>query len=87
MKRRLIPALATGALVVAMIPGVVSAGAPVGGCPTADGSDWYLILPQHQPQPADKNGDGWLCRRDLSSGLGGPFLGGFTFHDNVVHER
>ena len=85
MKRRLTLALATGALVVAMMPGAASAGAPAGGCPTGDGADWYLIQPQH-PSPADQNGDGLLCRRDLSSGLGGPFLGGFTFRDNVVRD-
>ena len=79
MTRRLTLALAAGALVAAIVPGPVSAGAPVGGCPTGDGADWFLILPQHQPQAADKNGDGWLCRRDLNNGF-------FTFHDNVVRE-
>jgi hypothetical protein len=36
-----------------------------------------MILPIHQPQAADHNGDGWLCRMDLRDGS-------FTFHDNTV---
>jgi hypothetical protein len=79
MKRRLTHALAAGALVAAMVPGAASAGPPIGGCPT--GAWWRLILPVHQPQPADHNGDGWLCRLDLGGGFG------FTFFDNVVRER
>jgi len=79
VKRRLTLALAAGALVAAMVPATASAGAPVGGCPTGDGADWFLVLPIHQPQAADKNGDQWLCRRDLNPGF-------FTFHDNVVRE-
>ncbi len=72
-------------LVLAASPGAASAGPPIGGCPT--GSSWRLIFPQHQPQAADLNGDGWLCRMDLPSGTGGPFGLGFTFFDNVVPER
>jgi hypothetical protein len=75
MKRRLTLALAAGALVAAMVPATASAGAPVGGCPT--GAWWRIILPIHQPQAADQNGDQLLCRLDLPSGS-------FTFHDNVV---
>jgi hypothetical protein len=60
-----------------MLPSAASAGAPVGGCPT--GAAWYLVLPIHQPQAADKNGDRYLCRLDLAPGF-------FTFHDNVVRE-
>ena len=85
MKRQLILALASSALATGVLAGSASAGAPVGGCPS--GADWYLILPVHQPQPADKNGDGWLCRRDLNADLGGAFGGGFTFFDNVVREQ
>ena len=85
MKRRLIVALAAGALAAAMVPGAVSAGAPIGGCPA--GAEWRLVFPVHQPQAADKNGDGWLCRLDLNSGMGGVLGGGFTFFDNVVRER
>ena len=78
MKRRLILAVAAGALAAAMIPGAVSAGAPVGGCPA--GGHWQLVFPQHQPQPADKNGDGWLCRADF-------FVGpGLLAIDNVVQK-
>jgi hypothetical protein len=68
IKRRLTLALATGALLVAMVPGTASAGPPVGGCPT--GGHWELVLPRHQPQEADKNGDGWLCRADFFAGPG-----------------
>jgi hypothetical protein len=79
MKRRLTLVLAAGALVAAMVPGTASAGAPIGGCPS--GGQWQLILPQHQPQPEDRNGDGWLCRADF-------FVGpGFLAIDNVVADR
>lgn len=82
MKRRLVLSLAAGALAAAILPAAASASAPIGGCPT--GAEWQLILPLHQPQAADKNGDGYLCRLDLNSGLGGVFGLGFTFFDNVV---
>lgn len=84
MKRRLTLALAAGALAAAMLPAAASAGAPVGGCPT--GADWQLVYPTHQPQAADKNGDGWLCRLllDASAPQGGRIGGGFTFRDNNV---
>jgi hypothetical protein len=84
MKRRLALALAAGALATAMVPGAASAGDPIGECPAGWGAGWFLILPIHQPQTADHNGDGWLCRRDLSSDNSGPFGGGFTFRDNVL---
>jgi hypothetical protein len=87
MKRRFALALAAGALVTAIVPGAVSAGDPIGGCPSGWGADWSLILPIHQPQAADHNGDGWLCRRDLPSDNGGPFGGGFTFRDNVLEPE
>ena len=78
MKRRLILAVAAGALAAVMVPGAVSAGAPIGGCPA--GGHWQLVLPQHQPQAADKNGDGWLCRADF-------FVGpGLLAIDNVVQQ-
>jgi hypothetical protein len=82
MKRRLILSLAASALAATMLPAAASAGAPIGGCPT--GAEWQLIYPIHQPQAADMNGDGWLCRLDLNAGQGGPFGLGFTFFDNVV---
>ena len=85
MKRRLILALSAGVLTASIVPGAVSAGAPIGGCPA--GAEWQLVLPVHQPQAADKNGDGWLCRLDLNSGMGGVLGLGFTFFDNVVQER
>ena len=75
MTGRVGSALAAGALLATVIPGSAAAGPPVGGCPAGGG--WYLILPIHQPQAADHNGDAWLCRLDLRSG-------GFTFFDNVV---
>ncbi len=82
MRRRLTLALAAGALVAAMVPGAASAahgtGEPVGGCPP--GGAWILVDPTHQPQPADHNGDGWLCRANFFVGPG--FLG----IDNVVGE-
>ena len=78
MQRRLILTLATGALMAALVPVAASAGGPIGGCP--EGAWWRPILPVHQPQAADHNGDGWLCRLDLPNGT-------FTFHDNVVQER
>ena len=79
MKRRLTLALAAGALVAATVPGAASAGAPIGRCPT--GGEWQLVFPQHQPQAADQNGDGWLCRA-------GFFVGpGFLAIDNVVREN
>ena len=85
MKRRLILALSAGVLTASIVPGAVSAGAPIGGCPA--GAEWQLVFPVHQPQAADKNGDGWLCRLDLKSGMGGVLGLGFTFFDNVVQER
>ena len=85
MKRRVTLALAAGALVAVTVPGAASAEPPIGGCPT--GAWWTRILPIHQPQPMDHNGDGWLCRLDLPSGRGGVLGGGFTFFDNVVPER
>jgi hypothetical protein len=76
MKRRLTLALVAGALVAALVPGAASAGDPIGGCPT--GGEWELVYPQHQPQAADQNGDGWLCRA-------GFFVGpGLLAIDNVV---
>ena len=74
MIRRVMGAAVLSSLVLA---GNVAAGAPSGDCPAGD---WRLILPIHQPQAADHNGDGWLCRLDLRNGT-------FTFHDNVVRER
>lgn len=82
MRRRFALALAAGALVAATLPGVAAAGDPVGGCPP--GADWVLVLPIHQPQAMDHNGDGWLCRLNLPSGRGGVLAGGFTFFDDVV---
>jgi hypothetical protein len=78
MKRRLTLALAAAALVAVMVPGAASAESPIGGCPT--GGQWQLVFPQHQPQPEDQNGDGWLCRARF-------FVGpGLLFIDNVVRE-
>ena len=82
MKRRVILALAAGALAVPIAPGAASAGAPIGGCPT--GADWQLVYPVHQPSPADKNGDGYVCRLDLLPEVGGVLGIGFTRMDNVV---
>ena len=79
MQRRLTLALATGAMAATMIPGAVTAGAPIGGCPTD--ASWVLVLPIHQPQAADKNGDGWLCRADFWVGPG------LLAVDNVVRNR
>jgi len=84
MKRRLVLALAACALIAATTATSVTAGSPVGGCPS--GAEWQLIYPIHQPQAMDHNGDGWLCRLDLSSGQGGVFGLGFTFFDNVVES-
>ena len=78
MTRRLPRALAAGALISALVPGAASAGPPIGGCPT--GGSWELRYPQHQPQPADLNGDGWVCRFLLP---GGGFI---LIVDNVVPE-
>lgn len=83
MKRRLTLALAAGALVVAMVPGAALAshgeGAPVGACPP--GAAWSLVDPMHQPQAADHNRDGWLCRA-------GFFVGpGFLAVDNSIPLR
>ena len=83
MKRRLTQAMVAAAL-APTLPGAASAGAPVGGCPT--GAEWHLIYPQHQPQAADHNGDGWLCTLNLNAEQGGVFGRGFTFFDNVVRE-
>ena len=77
MKRRLTLTLAAAALTAALVPASASAGAPVGGCPA--GAWWRLILPVHQPQAADHNGDTFLCRLDLPNGS-------FTFRDNTVRE-
>ena len=78
--RRILSLAAAAALLSSLVfAGAVAAGPPIGGCPT--GTSWELILPQHQPQAADLNGDGWLCR--LFVGIDG----GFTFHDNVVRKR
>jgi hypothetical protein len=84
MKRRLILSVAAGALVAASVPAAASAGAAIGGCPT--GADWQLVYPIHQPQAADKNGDGWLCRLLLNAPApqGGRIGGDFTFFDNDV---
>ena len=79
MKQRLTVALAAASLVAVVVPGAVSAGAPIGGCPTD--ASWVLVLPSHQPQPADKNGDGWLCRADFWVGPG------LLAIDNVVRNR
>jgi hypothetical protein len=84
MKRRFVRALTAAALVTAIVPGAVSAGDPIGSCPTGWGADWFLVFPIHQPQAADHNADGWLCTRDLSSDNSGPLGGGFTFRDNVL---
>ena len=85
MKRRLTLALAAGALAAAIAPGAASAGAPIGGCPA--GAGWHLIYPMHQPQAADRNGDGWLCTYDFPADMGGIFGLGFTFFDNVIPLR
>lgn len=76
MKQRLSLFLVAGALVAAMAPGVALAGPPVGGCPA--GAQWQLVFPQHQPQPEDRNGDGWLC---LARFFVGP---GLLPIDNVI---
>ena len=76
MSRLLTLALAAGALVAATVPGIASAGGPIGGCPTGE---WRIVLPIHQPQAMDHNRDSLLCRLDLRNGS-------FTFHDNVVRE-
>ena len=84
MTRRSTRALAAGALAATMLPAAASAAAPVGGCPA--GADWQLVYPTHQPQAADNNGDGWLCRLllDAPAPQGGRIGGDFTFFDNVV---
>lgn len=75
MHRKLSAAAAAAMLATMVFAGSVTAGPPVGGCPP--GAWWRLIQPIHNPNPADLNGDGWLCRLDLPNG-------GFTGHDNVV---
>ena len=77
--RRILLLAAAALLSVLWFAGPVAAGPPVGGCPT--GTSWEPVFPQHQPQAADLNGDGWLCRLFV-----GPD-GQFTFFDNVVRER
>ena len=84
MKRRLALTFAAAALAVSMIPGGAAAGDPIGGCPAGWGAGWVLVLPIHQPQAADHNGDGWLCRHDLNSDNSGRLGLGFTFRDNVL---
>jgi hypothetical protein len=75
MRQMIIRASAAALLASLVWAGGLAAGAPVGGCPS--GASWRMILPIHQPQAADHNGDGWLCRMDLRDGS-------FTFHDNTV---
>ena len=72
-------AAASALLLTVLSAGGAAAGDPVAGCPT--GAPWRLILPVHQPQAADHNGDEWLCRLDLPNGKG------FTFHDNTVRNH
>ena len=78
--RRIVSLAAAAALLSSLVfAAAVAAGPPRGECPT--GTSWELIEPRHQPQAADLNGDGQLCRLFI-----GPD-GSFTFFDNVVRER
>lgn len=79
MRRIMSLAAAAALLASLLLAGAVAAGPPIGGCPT--GTSWVLVLPQHQPQAADLNGDGWLCRLFIGT------EGDFTFFDNVVRDR
>lgn len=77
--RRILSLAAAAALTATMlIAGTVAAAGPVGGCPS--GGSWRLVFPIHQPQAADHNGDGWLCRADFWVGPG------LLAIDNVIRE-
>lgn len=75
MRKRVSLAAATALLSTLAIAGAVSAGPPAAGCPS--GSTWELFRPIHQPQAADHNGDGLICRRVLDNGS-------LVWFDNVV---
>ena len=75
MRRRVSLAAAAALLLTFAVAGVVSAEPPTAGCPSA--STWELFRPIHQPQAADHNGDGLICRRILDN----DFL---VWFDNVV---
>ena len=78
--RRIVSGAAAAALLSTLVfAGGVAAGPPIGGCPT--GAWWELRTPQHQPHPADLNGDGKTCRLESPPGSGL-----FTVVDNNVRE-
>jgi len=60
VKRRIVSILMLGVL-AGLVPGVAHAGQPVGGCSTA----FSLTKTTKNTAPLDKNGDGWVCQKDI----------------------
>jgi hypothetical protein len=84
MRKRLSIALAAGALVAAMLPGVASATSQPGGCQR--GFDQYPVgvLGNSADWPKyDKNDDGQICALRLVLAQSFPD-GYYVFTDNVV---
>ena len=82
MKKRLMMALAVGALMAAMVPGVAAANEPVGDCP----ADFTLrTLANDDGTAPGYNGDGYSCLSPVRPRAG--TVGFKTGLDNVVPIR
>jgi hypothetical protein len=92
MKKRLTMALAAGALMAAMVPGVTSATPGIGGC--SDGIPPVLmssvdVTGKKVVGPRDLNGDGLICEWYLDPMGKSPVepRGIMLFLDNVVKRK
>lgn len=66
MRKRLTMALAAGALVAAIVPGVTSGAEPIGQCPSA-----FALVEDARSEGGlrNRNGDGWVCFVDNTLGI------------------
>lgn len=65
MRRKLVFGTLLAALVAVLaISGTAVASPKVGGCP-----DGFSLIRAHVDPVVDKNGDGWICTKELSPGF------------------
>lgn len=65
MRRKIVVGVLLAALVAVLAISETAVASPkVGGCP-----DSYSLIRAHVDPVVDKNGDGWICTKQLSPGF------------------